>query len=238
MMFEHVKDDRPLNGSAIKEWHALLTRHQASATGITPFGKRVEIPLRKGQYKIRPNNPRRKDGFVHEYCPPEQVEFEMEKFLAFHAGHKDLKLAPELEAAWLHHEFVRIHPFQDGNGRISRLLMAYAYARAAEFPPVIPADNKQAYIDSLEAADAGRFQTFVDYLGLLAAARTAAATTRAVGILDGRTHYRHGNGGVTSNGIYHGAEEGNDLPLVEDPDDHENSDNEPPVSTPPAGPGM
>ena len=31
---------------------------------------------------------------------------------------------------------------QAGNGSISRLLMAYAYARAGEFPPVIPALNK------------------------------------------------------------------------------------------------
>ena len=29
MMFAHVSDQRPLTGSAIKEWHALLTRHQA-----------------------------------------------------------------------------------------------------------------------------------------------------------------------------------------------------------------
>ncbi len=74
MLLAHVNDERPLTASVIKEWHALLTRHQASATGIDVFGKRVEIPLRKGQWKIRSNNPRRADGFVHEYCPPEQVQ--------------------------------------------------------------------------------------------------------------------------------------------------------------------
>jgi len=226
MIFDHVRNNRSLTGSAIKEWHALLTRHQASATGITPWGKRVEIPLRKGQYKIRPNNPRRRDGFMHEFCPPEQVATEMEKFLAFHAGHKVLNLAPELEAAWLHHEFVRIHPFQDGNGRISRLLMSIPYVRAGEFPPVILAQNKPAYIDSLELADAGRFPALVDYLGRLAADRLGEAANRAESILAGRTYYRHGNGGITSNGVYHGAEKGHDLPLVDEPEDPENSDNE------------
>ena len=206
MLFAHVKDDRPLTTSAIKEWHALLTRHQDSAVGITPFGKRVAVPLQKGEWKIRPNNPRRMDGWVHEYCPPEQVESEMERFLAFHEGHKDLNLTPEVEAAWLHHEFVRIHPFQDGNGRISRLLMAFAYAKAGEFPPVIPAENKPSYIDALEAADEGGFRDLVNYFGNIATQRSDAASVRAEGILSGRTHYRHGNGGITVKGEYHPPE--------------------------------
>ena len=207
MLFAHVKDERPLTGSAIKEWHALLTRHQATATGIDPFGNRVQIPLRRGEWKIRPNNPRRQDGHVHEYCPPEQVQAEMDRFLEYHDGHRNLDLAPELEAAWLHHEFVRIHPFQDGNGRISRLLMAYAYAKAGEFPPVIPAQEKDAYLTGLELADGGNFMAFVNYLGNLAGLRSDRAADRAELILSGGTHYRHSNGGVTSNGVYHPPED-------------------------------
>ena len=224
MMFAHVRDERPLNGASIKEWHALLTRHQASATGITPFGKRIEIPLRKGQYKIRPNNPRRPDGFVHEYCPPEQVDSEMEKFLAFHQGHRDLGLAPEVEAAWLHHEFVRIHPFQDGNGRISRMLMAYAYAKAGEFPPIILAQNKEGYIANLELADEGDFPALVTYFGDLAMVRANEASARAELIIRARNHYVHSNGGITHNGVYHPPEEL--LPEVEEesgPDDEPES---------------
>ncbi len=206
MMFAHVREERPLTTSAIKEWHALLTRHQDTATGIDPFGKKIEIPLRRGQWKIRSNNPRRHDGIIHEYCPPEQVETEMERFLKFHEEHAGLNLAPETEAAWLHHEFVRIHPFQDGNGRISRLLMAYAYARAGEFPPVIPAERKDDYIDALDAADEGNFPALVEYLGDLAAGRSRAAALRAEGIVAGRTQYRHGNGGITSKGTYRSLE--------------------------------
>ncbi len=89
----------------------------------------------------------------------------MEQFLAFHESHPGLDLAPELEAAWLHHEFVRIHPFQDGSGRISRPLMAWAFARAGEFPQVILAQNKPDYITHLELADGGNFTAFVRYLG-------------------------------------------------------------------------
>jgi len=203
MVFAHIKGDRPLTAAALKEWHALLTRHQESATGVNPLGRRVDVPLRRGQWKIRPNNPRRADGFVHEYCPPEQVQTEIKRFLAFHEGHHALGLAPETEAAWLHHEFVRIHPFQDGNGRVSRLLMACAYAKAGEFPPTIPAASKPDYINALEDADAGNFPALIEYLGALAAGRSLAAAARAEAILAGRVHYCHGNGGITKDGTYH-----------------------------------
>ncbi|MYA87063.1 MAG: hypothetical protein F4X97_01165 [Boseongicola sp. SB0662_bin_57] len=82
----------------------------------------------------------------------------------FHEGYAGLDLAPETEAAWLHHEFAHIHPFQDGNGRVSRLLMAYAYAKAGEFVPVMSAARKDGYIVALELADRCDFPAFVRYL--------------------------------------------------------------------------
>ena len=206
MVFATVKNERPISNHIIKEWHALMTRHQETAAGIDPFGSRIQISLRRGEYKIRPNNPRRPDGVVHEYCPPEQVQSEMDRFLEFHRGHESLALVPEVEAAWLHHEFVRIHPFQDGNGRVSRLLMAYPYIKAGEFPPIIHALNKPDYLGVLGAADSGNFRAFVDYLGERAALRCNAASLRAERILSGDHVMVHANGGVTNNGIYYPPE--------------------------------
>ncbi len=84
--------------------------------------------------------------------------------------------------------------------------MAYAFVKAGEFPPVIPAMNKDAYIDSLELADRGNFPALVTYLGELASLRNNAAATRTEMILSGITYYRHGNGGITSGGVYHPPE--------------------------------
>lgn len=54
-------------------------------------------------------------------------------------------------AAWTHGEFVRIHPFPDGNGRTSRLIMNYQLL-ANGFPAVsIAKENRLAYFDALEA---------------------------------------------------------------------------------------
>jgi len=102
-----------------------------------------------------------------------------------------------VEAAWLHHRFVRIHPFQDGNGRMARLLMAYVFARAGEFPPVISMMQRNDYIRNLEWADGGDLRRFVQYLADLAATTTLSALSIAEDVLDGRNWRTHGNGGQT-----------------------------------------
>ena len=108
-----------------------------------------------------------------------------------------------MEAAWLHHEFVRIHPFQDGNGRMSRLLVAYIFVRNGEFPPVITAFGKPNYITMLEIADEGDLRPFVRLLATLSMESVTSASALARQILRGRNHMRHGNGGLTANGRYY-----------------------------------
>ena len=196
LVFEAAAGRRPLSHHTMKSWHQLLTRHQEHAVGVRD-GRRVAIPLLRGEYKIRPNNPRRPDGVVHEYCPPEQTRSEMDRLLEMHHGHADLGLPAEVEAAWLHHRFVRIHPFQDGNGRMARLLMAYVFTRAGEFPPVISMMQRNDYIRHLEWADGGDLPPFVEYLADLAATTTLSAIRVADDVLGGRPWRTHGNGGQT-----------------------------------------
>ena len=196
LVFEAASGTRPLSHHTMKSWHQLLTRHQEYAPGVRD-GKRVEIPLRRGDYKVRPNNPRRPDGFVHEYCPPEQTRSEMDRLLEMHHGHRDRDLPTDVEAAWLHHEFVRIHPFQDGNGRMARLLMAYVFARNCECPPVISFERREHYILSLEEADRGDLRPFIAFVATLATANTEGAILTANNVLRGKYRRRHGNGGMT-----------------------------------------
>ncbi len=59
-----------------------------------------------------------------------------------------------MEAAWLHHAFAQIHPFQDGNGRVARSLASLILIKGGFFPLVVHRDNWEKYIDTLEAADA------------------------------------------------------------------------------------
>jgi len=67
-------------------------------------------------------------------------------------------------AARLHHGIAHIHPFADGNGRTARLAMNFILL-AAGYPPIsIPTDLRQAYYSALEAADAGDFTTWQNFL--------------------------------------------------------------------------
>ena len=154
-LFDFVKQERRLSTSYIKELHSVLLAHQETASAREIFGRRVEMPLAKGEYKKRPNNPVRPDGLVHEYCPPEQVASEMERLLAMHREHGERMVPPEVEAAWLHHRFVQIHPFQDGNGRVARALATLVTIRAGWFPLVVTDAGRADYIDALEVADGG-----------------------------------------------------------------------------------
>ncbi len=154
-VFDFVKGNRTLSTGYVKELHALMTRHQETVEGVDAFGRETRVPLRRGDYKLRPNNPMRPDGTVHHYCPPEHVASEMDRLIAMHLGHQNQGIAPEVEAAWLHHRFTQIHPFQDGNGRIARALATLVFVREGWFPLVVRDRDRARYIDALEAADAG-----------------------------------------------------------------------------------
>ncbi len=123
-LFDFVAQRRELTTSYIKEVHAALLLHQDESEAIDQFGTKIYLKLKRGAYKEHPNSPMRRDKSVHEYCPPEHVASEMDRLIAFHHQHVERGVPPVIEAAWLHHAFTQIHPFQDGNGRVARSLRA------------------------------------------------------------------------------------------------------------------
>ena len=160
-LFSYVKREQPLTEHFIRNLHAKFTTHQDTAVGFSIDGKRVHIPLEKGVYKVRPNNPRRPDGVLHHYCPPEQTKNEMENLLEWFREIEH-RCVPEVLAAWLHHRFVQIHPFQDGNGRVARALASLVFLQNNIFPLVIRNLERNQYIDALEKADSGDLTDLVN----------------------------------------------------------------------------
>jgi len=152
-IFDFVKNERSLSTSFIKQLHQVLTEHQEYVDGIDQFGNNGRFALTRGDWKMTPNNPQRPDGYTHEYAPPEQVSSEMDNLIRWHLQHVRDGVPPEVEAAWLHHRFTQIHPFQDGNGRVARLLAMLVFLRAQWFPLSIRNDDRVSYIDALEQAD-------------------------------------------------------------------------------------
>ncbi len=163
-LFEFVAAKRDLTTSYIKQLHQAICRTQETAAGRDPFGNKTQIPLRKGTWKMRPNSPRRKDGLTHQYCPPEQVDIEIERLLRLHHEHMEKGVSPVVEAAWLHHRFVQIHPFQDGNGRVTRCLSTLVLLRARLLPMIVRVDEKEVYYDTLQAADGGDLRPLIQLI--------------------------------------------------------------------------
>ena len=147
----------------IHELHAALLRQQETATVVDQFDDVFEAELLKGQYKKHPNNPTRPDGSIHQYCPPEHVDSEMERLIELHAYHVSQGVPVEVQSAWLHHRFAQIHPYQDGNGRVARALASLVFIKAGWFPIVVTRDDRTRYIDALEIADQGDLRPLIEF---------------------------------------------------------------------------
>jgi Fic family protein len=148
----------------IKELHATICASQETYKVYTDAGPQ-ERRLPKGEYKQEPNSPvKLRTGEVHPYAPPSDTGPEMARLVeqlkssAFAAAH------PVLQAAYAHYAFVCIHPFADGNGRVARALASTYVYRSPGVPLVIFADQKNVYLDALEAADTGDPTRFVDFI--------------------------------------------------------------------------
>jgi len=159
-VFDFVSRKIPLTKHYIRSLHQVLTRNQETTSALAQ-GRLVDVELPHGVWKRLPNNPMRPDGSMHEYCPPEHVEAEMDRLIALHQAHVEQGVAPEIEAAWLHHRFTQIHPFQDGNGRVVRCLASIVFIQAECFPLVVRESDRSAYIEALEQADHGGLRALV-----------------------------------------------------------------------------
>ena len=81
-----------------------------------------------------------------ETCPPEQVHGHMGRLLSEYAGRKTKTLEDILD---FHVHFERIHPFQDGNGRIGRLVMFKECLATGIVPFIITDELKMFYYRGL-----------------------------------------------------------------------------------------
>lgn len=103
-------------------------------------------------------------GAYHIPPRPEKIEALMEEMVQFYQEKRYVMNPVEL-AAIMHYQLVYIHPFIDGNGRTARLLMNLILMEAG-FPPAIILNlDRKRYLNSLNAANKGRFQSFLDFIG-------------------------------------------------------------------------
>lgn len=163
-VFDIIKSNRVITEGTLKEINALLLFGIKSTPAIAPTGQKVEKTARPGEYKRQPNHVLQADGQIHKYVLPEQVAPQIKNLCDWITEAYQKKIDPILIAAVAHYNFVRIHPFDDGNGRGARILMNIILMKANFPPAIIKNEKRREYYDVLSAGDAGNVLPFICFV--------------------------------------------------------------------------
>ena len=160
-----VRDAEQLNQVFIRNLHRILLKEPYPKTAETPDGRSVQRTISVGDYKTTPNNVRTSTGETYYFTPPEQVAPAMSDLIDWYRAKEREGEHPIIVAATFHYRFVRIHPFDDGNGRMARLLMNMILIKHGYTVAMIPKDGRGEYLDNLERVDRTEDLTeFINYI--------------------------------------------------------------------------
>lgn len=102
-------------------------------------------------------------GAKHSPPPALEIQNKMRGLIKWWINHEK-KLHPIELAALLHHKFVAIHPFWDGNGRTGRLLMNIVVLRAGYPLAIILKNDRKRYYRTLAEADEGKEKPLSEFI--------------------------------------------------------------------------
>lgn len=161
-----VKGDYLLTENFIRELHTLLLKSPYEVKAITPDGQPTTRRIAVGQYKTTPNHVKTKTGEIFRFATPEETTpAKMYDLLTwYNAKSSDVETNPILLASEFHYRFIRIHPFDDGNGRTARILMNFILMKYGYPPVIIRTEDKENYFFVLQQADAGIIEPFITYI--------------------------------------------------------------------------
>lgn len=164
-VIDFVKGERPLTENFIRELHTLLLKEPYEVDAITPNGKPTKKLIKVGSYKTTANHVKTKTGEIFYFATPEETPAKMFDLLNWYNQKiKEENINPILVAAEFHYRFIRIHPFDDGNGRTARILMNFILMQFGFPPVIIKTEDKSNYFAALQMADAGNIEVFVAYI--------------------------------------------------------------------------
>ena len=161
-----VKRNELLNEVFIRNLHKVLLKEPYENDSITPDGQPVKRRIAIGEYKTQPNNVRTSTGEIYYFTPPDQVKPAMGDLIDWYRRQEDEGEHPIIIAATFHYRFTRIHPFDDGNGRMARLLMNMILIKHGYTVAVVPVEQRDQYIGMLEQAD--KTEDLVEFIAYVA----------------------------------------------------------------------
>jgi len=160
-----VKEDRPLMEADIRALHKMILVEPYEVKAQTADGSPTSMMISIGEYKTQANHVQTVTGEIHYYSSPEETPIKMRELMVWYKeANTNPKIHPVVVAALLHHKFVEIHPFDDGNGRLSRILMNLILMKNSYPPAIIKMDDRQNYYALLSQADVNDSWPFVEYI--------------------------------------------------------------------------
>jgi Fic family protein len=144
-LYELAKQDTPITEHDIKQVHSIIVGHDES--------------LSPGQY--------RDIGVIisgSEHTPPEPFEVPFKMLELFEWINENESQNPIIVSAIAHHEFVKIHPFKDGNGRTARILLNLILLKKGYPICNIRRDERPKYYEALSLADSGHYEPIIEVI--------------------------------------------------------------------------
>ena len=160
-----VKDDADLRETDIRDLHKMVLVEPYQSPAITPDGHQTSKIIAVGAYKKMPNHVKTPTGEMHYYANPEDVPILMGELVQwYNEARKNPKIHPSVLAAFFHHRFVAIHPFDDGNGRVARILMNLILMQKGYPPAVVKLKERTDYYAALGQADKNEYVPVVEFV--------------------------------------------------------------------------
>ncbi len=157
-----------LTEKIIREINEIILVRPFYNNAITPGGQPTKRLITPGAYKKHPNSVLLPDGSMFYYASPEETPALMGDLIEWYNQNKKI-IHPVRLAALMHYKLVRIHPFDDSNGRTTRLIMNFILMQNGFAPLVIESKKKDDYLAALNKADVGNIDSFEGYIAEVSA---------------------------------------------------------------------
>ena len=130
MLREELSEHKPLTQHFIRLLHQTLLREDYTVYQTLPDGTISSYIIHAGSYKTRSNSVITRYSERFEYASPQETPALMTDLVNwYNKAEAEGKLSRVELATLFHYRYIRIHPFEDGNGRIARLMVNYILAR-------------------------------------------------------------------------------------------------------------
>ena len=167
-LYEIIQDkERMIDPTLIKQTNAVLLKGVETLSAVDPSGSHVKRTIYPGHYKKHPNHVLTMSGDIHHYVEPSDVAPQMDDLFDWiNEKLTDKSMHPLIIAAAGHYNLVRIHPFDDGNGRTARILMNLILLKSNFSVAIVRNEERHQYLTLLNQVDkTGELESFIRFIG-------------------------------------------------------------------------